>query len=83
MCCDASISADAIGNFLLWGVATLTGWSWSGYNKLLYPTVTATTGNTLSETTPSATDDVIAPCAVSLSATTVLFMPQFITIEHQ
>jgi hypothetical protein len=80
MLVDTSVSADASGTFLLLGVATKTSWNWT-VGGLLYGTVTGTTGNTMSQTAPTGTDDVVQILGVALSATKILFYPQLVQVE--
>ena len=80
MCADASISADAEGNWLLIGKAQDATWSWTA-GGLIYGTVTATTGNTLSQTAPTGDDDVVQIMGVALSATTMYFKPELVQVE--
>ncbi|PKO02090.1 MAG: hypothetical protein CVU43_09735 [Chloroflexi bacterium HGW-Chloroflexi-5] len=81
MCVDASISADAEGNFLLIGIARDDTWNWT-VGGLIYGTVTGTSGNTLSQTQPSGADDVIQILGVATHADRMLFNPSLIQIEH-
>ena len=81
MCCDATIDADASGNFLLQGIARDDSWAWT-VGGLIYGTVTGTTGNTLSQTAPSDTDDVIQIMGVATHADRMYFNPQLVQIEH-
>lgn len=76
-----TISADAAGSFLLHGIARNDAWNWT-VGGLIYITVTATTGNTLSQTAPSGTDDVIQIVGVATHADRMFFNPQLVQIEH-
>ena len=80
MCADAQIAADASGNWLAFGVARDDTWAWT-VGGLIYITVTATTGNTLSQTAPTGTDDVVLPVGVALSADTMFFKPGLVAVE--
>lgn len=81
MCADASISANATGNYLLMGIARDDTWNWT-VGGLIYGTVTGTTGNTLSQSAPTATDDVIQILGVATHADRMLFNPQLAQVEH-
>jgi hypothetical protein len=81
MCGAATIANNASGTFLLHGVARDDTWAWT-VGGLIYGTVTGTTTNTLSQTTPTGTDDVIQILGVALSADTMLFAPQLVQVEH-
>ena len=84
MCADASISADAYGNYLLFGTARDDTWNWTvgGFAGMIYLSTTGTTGNTLTQTAPSGADDVIQPIGYALSADSMFFKPSLIQIEH-
>lgn len=77
----ASISADASGEFLLMGIARDDTWAWT-VGGLIYGSVTGTTGNTLTQTAPSATDDVVQIMGVATHADRMLFNPQLVQIER-
>ena len=81
MCADASISVDASGNYLLHGIARDDTWAWT-VGGLVYLSLTGTTGNTLTQTAPSATDDCIVILGVATHADRMYFNPQLIIVEH-
>lgn len=81
MCADATISADASGNFLLMGVARDDTWNWT-VGGIIYGTVTGTTANTLSQTAPTGTDDVVQIMGVATHADRMFFNPQLVQIER-
>jgi hypothetical protein len=72
MCADATISANATGRYLLYGFARDDSWAWTagGY---IYLTVTGTTGNTLSQTAPTGTDDCVVMVGYATNADRMLF----------
>lgn len=76
----AAISADAAGTFLLMGVARNDAWNWT-VGGLIYGTVTGTTGNTLSQTAVSGTDDVVQIMGVATHADRMIFKPELIQVE--
>lgn len=80
MCADATIDANASGNFLLLGIARDDTWNWT-VGGTIYGTVTGTSGNTLSQTAPTATDDVVQKLGVALSADTIYFYPMITQTE--
>jgi len=82
MCADATITGAATGNYLLLGVARQDAWNWSSADLLIYLSLTGTTTNTLTETAPSSTDEVIAVMGVSLSDDEMFFNPSLIQVEH-
>lgn len=77
---DATIAADATGNFLFQGVVRDDTWNWT-VGGLIYLSVTGTTGNTLTQTAPTGTDDVVQILGVALSADMILFTPNLMQIE--
>jgi hypothetical protein len=77
----ATIATDAAGEFLLLGIARDDTWNWT-VGGLIYITVTATTGNTLSQTAPTGTDDVIQIVGVATHADRMFFNPQLVQVEH-
>lgn len=76
-----SISADAVGTFLLKGFIRDDTWNWTvgGY---IYLTVTGTTGNTLSQSFPTGTSDCVVIIGVAYSADIIYFNPQLVIVEH-
>lgn len=76
MCIDATIAADATGNYLLFGVARDDTWAWT-VGGLVYLSTTGTSGNTLTQTAPSATDDCVVVVGVATHADRLLFNPSF------
>lgn len=81
MCADASISANASGTYLLMGIARDDTWNWT-VGGLIYGTVTGTSGNTLTQTAPSGTDDVVQILGVATHADRMYFNPQLVQVEH-
>lgn len=77
----ATISADASGSFLMLGIARDDTWAWT-VGGLIYGTVTGTSGNTLSQTQPSGTDDVVQIMGVATHADRIYFNPQLVQVEH-
>lgn len=81
MCVDATISANASGNFIFLGVARQDAWNWT-VGGLIYLSVTGTTGNTLTQTAPSAADQVIQILGIATHADRMIFNPQLVQIER-
>jgi hypothetical protein len=79
----AAVSGSAASTYLLPGgtlkLASSPSWTAGG---LVYLTITGTTGNTLSQTPPSATNNSIQVLGVALAADTILFMPSLVQVEH-
>ena len=80
MCADNTINADASGNYLLMGIARNDSWNWT-VGGLIYLTVTGTSGNTLSQTAPTGTDDVVQIIGVATHTDRIYFNPQLVQIE--
>jgi hypothetical protein len=77
----ATINADASGVFLMMGIARDDSWAWT-VGGTIYGTVTGTSGNTLSQTMPTGTDDVVQILGVATHADRMFFNPQLVQIEH-
>lgn len=81
MCADTSIAQDAAGTFILHGIARDDTWNFT-VGGLIYASTTGTTGNTITQTAPSGTDDVIQVLGVATHADRMYFNPQLVQIEH-
>ena len=81
MCADATISADASGNFLCLGIARDDTWAWT-VGGTIYGTITGTTGNTLSQTMPTGVDDVVQILGVATHADRIYFAPSLSQVER-
>ena len=78
----ATISADAVGEYLLMGVARDDTWDFTP-GGFVYLTVTGTSGNTLSQTAPTGTDDCVVIVGVAgKNADTLVFNPQLVIVVH-
>lgn len=74
MCADATIAADASGNYLLYGFIRDDTWTWTPGGPI-FLTVTGTTTNTLSQTAPTGADDCVVIVGVATHADRMLFNP--------
>lgn len=81
ICADATIDADASGNYLLRGIVRDDTWNWT-VGGLIYLSTTGTTGNTLTQTAPSGTDDVVQILGIATNADRIYFNPQLVQVEH-
>jgi len=61
-------------------MAQLTAWNWTP-GKLIYLTITGTTGNTLSETPPSGSNEVVQIIGVATAGDNLYFYPQLVQVE--
>lgn len=85
ICVSESVEADATGNYLLIGFVRNDAWDWTVGGDI-YLTITGTTGNTLSQTSPFAADPIVEDTVVQLlgvanSADTIYFNPQLVQVE--
>ena len=76
-----TISANASGDFLMNGVARDDSWNWTT-GQVVYLSTTGTTGNTLTATAPSGTDDVIQIMGVASNADRVFINPSGVQVVH-
>ncbi len=81
MCADNSIGSGATGTFLIIGLARDDSWNWT-IGGLIYLSVTGTTGNTLTQTPPSGTNDVIQIVGIANTQDLMFFSPQLVQVEH-
>jgi hypothetical protein len=81
MVADATITGDVTGNYLLYGTVRDDSWSWT-VGGFIYLSTTGTTGNTLTQTAPSGTNNVIQILGVATSADEIIFSPQLVQVEH-
>ena len=81
MLCDNSVSADATGTYLLFGIARDDTWAWTA-GATVYLSLTGTTGNTLTATIPSAVNDVVQIIGIATHADRLLFNPSLVQVER-
>jgi hypothetical protein len=81
MVADATIGSGATGNYLVMGVARDDTWNWT-VGGTVYLSTTGTTGNTLTQTAPSAANNVIQVIGVAIHADRMLFNPSLVQVEH-
>lgn len=79
--CTASVVTDGTGTYLLQGFARNDAWNWT-VGGFVYLSTTGTTTNTLTQTAPSGTDDVIQVLGVATHADRIYFNPQLVQVEH-
>ena len=82
ICADVSISANAGGNWLTKGSVRDDSWNWT-VGDLIYVSITGTTGNTLTQTAPTGTSNVVMPVGVALSSDVMYFFRNFNSVERQ
>jgi uncharacterized protein YjbI with pentapeptide repeats len=74
----AAMNANAQGNFLLNGIVRNDAWTWT-VGGLIY---LSTTPGGMTQTAPSATDDVVQVLGVALTADSMYWNPQLVQVEH-
>lgn len=81
MVSQASIGSGAAGNYMLYGLVRDDSWSWTIGGKI-YLSITGTTGNTLTQTAPTAANNVIQVVGVALTAHIIMFRANMVQVEH-
>jgi len=81
MCADTTVLLGAVGNYLMLGVARNDTWTWT-VGGLIYLSITGTTGNTLTQTMPTGTNNVIQIIGIATHADRMIFNPSLIQVEH-
>jgi len=81
MCCDATISADASGNYLMSGFIRQNTWAWSAPGVPIYLTITGTTTNCLSESVPTETSECVVLIGHAITADSMWFNPNNSIVE--
>lgn len=76
----AAINAAASGEWLLRGFARNDAWTWTP-GGLIYVSVTATTGNTLTQTAPSGAGDQVQIVGIATHADRMWFNPSLVLVE--
>lgn len=76
--CTEVLSASGAGDFLLHGVARNDAWAWT-VGGLIY---LSTTAGAMTQTAPSATDEVIQILGVATHADRIFFNPSLVQVEH-
>lgn len=78
----AAVSGSGSNTYMALGTLRLSSsasWTKGG---LIYLTATGTTGNTMSQTAPSSTNNVIQILGVALDVGTIMFHPSLVQVEH-
>jgi hypothetical protein len=81
ICADATISANAAGNWLTHGSIRDDTWNWT-VGAPVYVSTTGTTGNTLTQTITSGANNCIVIVGVALSADVIHFESTYTVVEH-
>ena len=78
MCVDETIAENALGSFLMFGIARDDTWAWT-VGGLIY---LSTDVGVMTQTQPSGTDDVIQVLGVATHADRMYFNPNLVQLEH-
>ncbi len=78
--CTATVTTGNSATYLLKGIARNDSWNWTvgGY---VYLSTTGTTGNTLTQTAPSGTDDCVVIVGIATHADRILVNPSQTIVE--
>jgi hypothetical protein len=76
-----SITAGATGTYLLQGFARNDTWNWT-VGGPIYLSLNGTTGNTLTQTAPSATNEVVQILGIATHADRIYFNPSLVQVEN-
>lgn len=79
MCLD-TVTTGNPASYLALGIARDDTWTWT-VGGLIYLSVTGTTGNTLTQTAPSASGEIVQVLGVATHADRMYFKPELIQIE--
>jgi hypothetical protein len=80
MCVSSAVASGTTGNFMFMGIARRDVWNWTVGGKI-YLSVTGTSGNTITQTAPSGTNDVVQCLGVAVHADRVYFNPSLVQVE--
>lgn len=81
MCVSNSVAGAATGQYLMLGIARDDSWAWT-VGGLIYLSLTGTTGNTLTQTAPTATDEVVQVVGIATHADRMMFYPNLVQVER-
>lgn len=81
ICADATISANASGNWLSKGSIKDNTWNWSP--GIVYVSTSGYSGATLTQVMPAGANNVVMPVGIALSATVLYFFGSINSTEHQ
>ena len=79
--CTETVTTGNPARYLLMGIARDDTWTWT-VGGHIYLSTTGTTGNTLTQTAPSGTDDCVVVVGVATHADRMLFNPSYSISEH-
>lgn len=82
ICVTSSLSTNESGRFMTKGTVRDDTWNWT-VGGLIYVSSTGTTGNTLTQTAPSGSNNVIMPVGVAMTADVMYFFGNVNSVEKQ
>jgi len=78
--CTETVLANATATYLLQGFARKDAWAWT-VGQPVYLSLTGTTTNTMTQTAPSATDEVVQILGIATHADRIYFNPSLSQVE--
>jgi hypothetical protein len=81
MCIQPTLDALTLGKFLMQGIARNDAWGWT-VGGMVYLSTTGTTGNTLTQTVISGTDEVVQVIGVASRSNEITISPNLMQVEH-
>jgi len=75
-----TVTANNTGTYLLSGIARNDAWNWT-VGSPVFLSLTGTTTNTLTQTAPSATNEVVQILGIATHADRIYFNPQLVQVE--
>jgi hypothetical protein len=78
---NPSVSAGATGIYIVMGVTRDDSWNWNP-GELIYLSTTGSVGNTITQTLPEGTDNVIQVLGLATHSDRVFFNPSLVQVEH-
>ena len=82
VCADASITANASGQWLTKGSVKDATWNWD-VGGLIYVGTGGYSGATLTQSAPAGANNVVMPVGVALSSSVMYFFGNINSVEHQ
>lgn len=78
--CTETVTANNPAKYLLMGIARRDAWSWT-VGGVIYLSTTGTSTNTLTQTKPTGTGDIIQIVGIATHADRMIFKPDLTTIQ--
>lgn len=82
MLVDATVLGNATGTYLLMGFVRHNDWTWT-VGGWIFLSLTGTTGNTLTQTSPVATNQVVQLLGIAYTDKIFYFNPQLAQVENK